>query len=221
MDHHSCLTVIISDLVPRSAVAEVDLSMGIYIVPVVLLVLLVIFLVVARRGSKLLPVAKVAAECSAEEQRRFREQFAPIAQRYRRRNRRFKICTVVGALWMGIPAYVFVATLFGLPSSSASDLMERLFLIWIGGPLLCLVSVALLFALPELRCPACHNRLEYLDRRLPRYCPACGSSELEAGDWRRWPKCRACGKQLRQHKSRSYPIRACTHCGAILDDAGL
>ena len=171
------------------------------------------------RMSKPLPVAKVADEYSAEEQMRFREQFAPVAQRYRQRNRRRKVCVIGCAIWMGIPAYIYFATVVGLHIIPASGLPADLSWIWFVVLLpWALASIVFQLSMPRLECPACHN---LLDRRLGQYCPECSSSQLEPEHWYRAPRCNACGKRMARAKGgRCYKIRACTHCGVILDEIG-
>jgi uncharacterized protein (DUF983 family) len=53
-------------------------------------------------------------------------------------------------------------------------------------------------------------------------CPECGCAALKAGSPPRSPTCGACGKTLDNHESaRSDKIRACTHCGCLLDAQGV
>ena len=162
-----------------------------------------------------LPVAKVAAE----EQMRLREQFVPIAQKYRQRDRCFKVCLVGCAIWTGIPAYIAIG--LGLHIIPEHNLSKDLFPAWLVSFLPWgIASIVFGFSLPRLECPACHNRLD--SYRMGHYCPECGNSELEAGNWLRWPKCNACGKRmLRGKRRRYYKIRACTHCRVILDEIGI
>jgi hypothetical protein len=44
---------------------------------------------------------------------------------------------------------------------------------------------------------------------------------LQPGGFLRSPHCKACGKSLRRGRGRHYKIRACTHCGLMLDARGL
>jgi tRNA(Ile2) C34 agmatinyltransferase TiaS len=81
-----------------------------------------------------------------------------------------------------------------------------------------LVALGSAMSTPRLVCPGCCNEME---RSFGRYCPECGNSHLQPGGWFRAPHCRACGKSMRRGKGRHYKIRACTHCGLMLDDGGL
>jgi hypothetical protein len=166
---------------------------------------------ISARMSKPLPVAKVADEYSAEEQMLFREQFAPVVQRYRRRNRHRIVCVVGYCIWLGFPVIIAISGY-----SLSKDIIRAWFVVALS---LGLALIVFGLSLPRLECPACHNRL---DRRLGHYCPKCGSSQLEPEHWYRTPRCNDCGKRMARGKhGRCYRIRACTHCGVILDEIGL
>jgi hypothetical protein len=145
--------------------------------------------------------ARVANDYLPEEAASFRETFRPIAERYRQRSR------IAG---FGMAAFFLCIGLgFMLP--------KHLFMyLWLG----CICSwLYMFFAAPRMPdCPACHNRL---DAGFGAFCPECGSHSLQPGSWLRSPRCESCGKTMRRGKGRHYTIRACTHCGLMLDDRGL
>ena len=77
----------------------------------------------------------------------------------------------------------------------------------------------IVFAAPRTPdCPACHTKL---DAGFGAFCPECSSRSLQCDRWFRSPRCDACGKSMRGGKGRNYKIRACTHCGVMLDERGL
>lgn len=150
------------------------------------------------------PVAspeRVVTDYALEDIAEFREQFRPVVDRYRRRWR------VAG---FGLAA-------FFLCIISAQALPNHLFLyFWAAG--ICLWFFVV-FAVPRTPdCPACHTRL---GADFGAFCPECGSRSLQAGSWFRSPQCSSCGKSMRRRKGRNYKIRACTHCGVMLDERGL
>ncbi len=130
------------------------------------------------------------------------EDFRPAATRYRRHLRRFVQCAVLGA------ALVF-----------AGLLLPEHVMPWVAGPGMALIGVALVvfFTLPPLGCPACTRAA---DGALDCYCPACGSEQLKVN--RLWGSyCNGCGRRFGHYRYRNYPIRYCTHCGVVLDEAGV
>jgi len=156
--------------------------------------------------ERLIPVARFAGDYSPEERHHFREIFRPKAEQYRRYSRRTLI----------IGAVAFVAWI------AAIQIFPRAGLGWVCGVLfIALLGLVILswFSQPLLKCPACHNSVD--SPKLGRYCPECGSGELKPGSWWRSPSCTACGKRMYRQKSRGYTIRACTHCGVLLDDNGV
>ena len=166
----------------------------------------------------MIPVTKKVSDYTKEELKQFYEQFAPVAQKWHKLNRRLKI---IGALFFGPIIIVFIVLLITNPK-----IIPDRFLSWIAfgllflGVVIPLVSVLFVF-IPLSRinkCPACHNRLDvYL---LGDYCPECGSNQLEKKKWS-LPKCNACGKRLTHYKRRRrYKIRFCTHCGVFLEEKG-
>jgi len=139
----------------------------------------------------------------AQERQGLREAFVPAARRFRRTVR------VAGFFIAG--GFICVVLGFVLPKQMSGCA--------IGGFFICWLAVASVIVLsPALRCPACRNELQ---RGFGSYCPECGSRSLDAAGWFRTPHCSACGRDMRRGKTRRYRIRACTHCGAWLDDKGL
>jgi len=155
--------------------------------------------------SKTVPVAKTVNDYSAEEQARFRELFAPAANQHRRRSQRSLLMFFVGCgvtiLCALVLPWEWPATRWIMIALIAATFLTRLLSFWE----------------PRLTCPACCNDVTAWPPG--SYCPQCGSAPLEPATWRSSPRCRACGT-LNQNKGRQYPIRACTHCGVILDETG-
>jgi len=146
---------------------------------------------------------RYASEFPAEELSRLREAFRLLAERYRRYTRvAYSVLGVSGAC---------ILSILVLPKTFDS---------WFGGGfLICwLTFLSFAFLLPVPDCPACHNRL---DRGFGAFCPECGARALQSGSWFRMPHCSSCGRTMRRGKSRGYSIRACTHCGMMLDEKGL
>jgi hypothetical protein len=130
------------------------------------------------------------------------EDFRPAAARYRRHWRRFVQCAALGV----------ALAIAGL------CLPERM-LPWVAGPGAALVVLALIlfFTLPSLGCPAC---MKNADGSPDRFCPACGSDQIRVnrlcGSY-----CNGCGRRFGSARYRNHPIRYCTHCGVVLDEAGV
>jgi hypothetical protein len=139
-----------------------------------------------------------------EKELRFREIFAPTPQKYRSGSR-------LAFVILGV-SFAIIVTGFLLPKSYIGWIVGAFFICW-----LFLVIVAITQS--ELECPACHGNL--VSRDLGSFCPECGAAGLKPGGWFKSPRCDFCGKNLRRGKSRQYRIRACTHCGLVLDDRGL
>lgn len=142
------------------------------------------------------------ADYSVEERSRLRHAFSCIASDYRRHGR-IGFAGVGGFMCCILLAIILPKTLFP----------------WFFIPVLIFWLVAFGSAVSALRlvCPGCSNEIEH---SFGRYCPECGSRQLEAGGWFRSPHCTACGKFMRHGKGRHYKIRACTHCGLMLDEKG-
>ena len=99
--------------------------------------------------------------------------------------------------------------------------MPKIYIGWfVGAFIICwLVMVIVAITQSSLECPACHGDLN--SRELGSFCPECGAIGLKPSGWFKAAHCDSCGKSLRRGKSRQYRIRACTHCGLILDEKGL
>ena len=156
---------------------------------------------VYRREPVVVP-AREDADYSAEERNRLRDRFSPIALRYRRRIR-IEYCAVGGFI-AGLALAII------LPTSVSGLFIVLIVLCW-------LVMFGAILTAPRLVCPGCSNEMEGFGR----YCPECGKPELQTGGWLSCPRCAVCCKRLRRNKVRNYRIRACTHCGLILDEKGL
>ena len=156
--------------------------------------------------EELAPVAKFAGDYSPEEQRDFRDVFRPRAEHYRR----YSLWTLI----IGITAFIlWIGAIKFLPGAGLGWVCGVLFIGLIG------LVVLAWYTQPLLECPACHNPVD--SRQLGRYCPECGSDQLKPGGWLLSPSCGACGKKMYRRKSRGYKIRACTHCGVLLDEKGV
>ena len=144
---------------------------------------------------------------SADECVRFREVFRPTAAIYRRRRR-------IGSIWFLSGGGCLVFGGF-LDFVSRQNLMP-----WVTIPFFVCVGVWfwILATTPRLTCPGCSQEMEYC---FGDYCPECGSKGLEPPGQFRPPHCRTCGKSMHGGRGRKYKIRACTHCGLMLDDKGL
>ncbi len=159
--------------------------------------------------------AREPAGYSAPEREQIQRDFAPQAAKYRRQKHVSLYC-VLGML----------SSILLMP------LVPRYLSPWLLIPAAgcCLAAIVVGLRTPSLVCPACANDLE---DSLGAYCPECGSGGLELGAWERSPNytwfrescCKACRRMLlrssRLTQRRLYKIRACTHCGLILDARGL
>ena len=147
--------------------------------------------------------AREVADYSGEERDRLRDAFRSVASDYRRHTR-------VSYVAAGGFAGCLIAALI-LPKVLFPWFLIPAFTFW-------LVALGSMASAPCLICPGCSNEI---DCSFGRYCPECGSPELQTVGWLRSPRCTACGKSMRRGKGRHYRIRACTHCGLMLDDSGL
>jgi hypothetical protein len=140
---------------------------------------------------------------TATERLRHRETFRSVLAKQRRYAR-----------FVGVPFFIVWGVLVLGPSvlRDAKSWFNGATLIWFG------VGVGLFLFGPKLRCPAC---TEHVDRGFGRFCPECGAPALQHRDWYQPPKCAACGREMMKGKGPpQYIIRACTHCGIVLDDVG-
>ncbi len=129
------------------------------------------------------------------------EAFKPGASRYRRHLGRFIAAAIVGIFLSGL-----------------SLLVPDAVFPWLAYPGVALVALSLVvfFTLPALVCPACGRSADGFDS----YCPSCGAAGLKRNRLM-GTRCGACGKTLGSYKYRNYKIRFCTHCGTLLDSAGV
>ena len=145
---------------------------------------------------------------------RFSSDFKPQIERHRRR-RRIGIGLFIGFMLGGA-----VLTLEVLPRAVRAWGVA----VSLGG--FVVSSVALAFPV-KLVCPACRKRLEPASGK---YCPQCGTDQLQPGTRRRGlsaarsaycPSCEAGIAEEDGDSARSYRIRGCTHCGVMLDENGI
>ena len=124
--------------------------------------------------------------------------FQVIAAKYRQ-HRRWVIFALVGFVGSGAAAALF---------------QQIWIVVYLGMPFL-LVSFAAMATAPPLVCPGCDNSVETIGR----YCPECGLPALDGGTFIRPAECTSCGKILSYRKG--FKIRACGHCGIMLDEMGV
>jgi hypothetical protein len=147
--------------------------------------------------------AREVADYPMAERDRLRRDFGRVAARYRRNDR----LGVRGLACFAVACIVAVA----LPTA---------WLPWSAAPVVLCFAVALhaMIGMATLACPGCANEIEH---GFGPYCPECGSRHLVLNAMFRAPRCTACGKTMRRPRARLYTIRACTHCGLMLDNQGL
>jgi hypothetical protein len=153
--------------------------------------------------NKFEPPARFAPDFTAEELSDFRDAFRAPAERSRRYMR-------IGYFVLGL-GFLFILSGFVLPKAYLPYEAGGFITCWLTLPIL-----AYKCSLPD--CPACHNAL---DQRLGSFCPECGARALSSGGLFRAPQCSSCGRAMYRRKGRGYKIRACTHCGVMLDEKGL
>jgi hypothetical protein len=155
--------------------------------------------------SPLIPVEKCVSGYPPEEQAKFREEFRPIAEKYRRTNRFSTIGFIAG--WLGIMTLI----LFSFRTKIPWALIP--FILGVG------FFIRVLSRIPCLICPACGNQL---DGCLGRFCPECGSDHFMRRSWGEPSYCPDCKKWVGgMNRTRQYDIHACTHCGVFLDEKGV
>jgi hypothetical protein len=138
---------------------------------------------------------------SEEEQKRFREIFAPTAKECRSASKYAQVFLGIGM--------VVCLSCFTLPKG---------FMPWAAGiVVICwLIVLSLKLSLVSVDCPACRCALNSPD--FGDYCPECGAGKLVPAELFRAARCNACHKRFVSRSRRNYKIRACTHCGLILDE---
>jgi hypothetical protein len=166
-----------------------------------------------RHQPALTEPSRVAAEYSAEEQLRLQQTFQRVASRYRRRSR---VADVAIKIFMICFVALFVIVRFLLKDDE----------LWIPYVLEGLIFGVVLFVILQPRfpsCPACHGRL---DGRFGHFCPSCGRRQLRGDSYQ--AHCDGCGESIDlkwreggRGRCRRYRIRACTHCGLLVDQTGL
>ena len=157
---------------------------------------------------------------TAEETAQFQILFWPVAHKYRRCHRT--------AMWLlGTGFVILIGGVIGrngLQFVYGHDVVPKIVMnviTWVAFAGI-IVATGLLASRPTLTCPACRGSL---DQRIVNYCPECGSDRL-GKDWLKQPQCRSCGASLKHIRTKSgrkrvYRVRACTHCGLMLDHEGL
>jgi hypothetical protein len=148
------------------------------------------------------PVREVK-DYSAEERAKLRDDFSSIAKAYRRLKR---IVVYAGCGFAG-----FVLLGWVLPKSLLSWCIGFAIIPW-------LVAMFAMTSRPRLSCPGCSNDMEW---GFSRYCPECGGEHVQVRTSSRAGFCSDCAKFMRRGRGRNYKIRACTHCGLMLDQKGL
>jgi hypothetical protein len=162
---------------------------------------------------KKIPVTKTASDYSQEDLLRFREQFKPVREKLHRLRRYFALICVPAFL-VFISDLAVLIYLKDLPDG-IQHLMVYIFVFVLLFIFAC--STFFQFFLSRIQCTACHNRLDFCKH--VDYCPECGSNQLDAGNWFKFPRCNACGRKLASGRGgRCYKIRFCTHCGVFLDE---
>lgn len=159
---------------------------------------------------------KVVTDYSPEELAAFRKYFAPAAKHYRQRS------------WKLLPWGILIA-LFTLSFVASDNLGVRdgaAKMLLFAGSVVC--SFIFIFLKSRLdsphspqspSCPACDGKITF---GIGAFCPECGSKSVHPGHRPNWHHCNACSRHLHVYKgSRQYKVRACTHCGVMLDDKGL
>lgn len=163
---------------------------------------------------------------SAEEIK-FREQFAPIAKKCRKLLVYSKLVLLV---WLSF--WVFPSVLFVIAVGSIIPKLPSFIDITLGILLLVLIILSnklwliLINALemPKFECPACHKPL-FAGKLV--CCPKCGSKQLTDIIKGRYcyKLCETCGFAIpyfrkKVFKFRMFKIKACIHCGVLLDEKG-
>ena len=146
--------------------------------------------------------AREVKDYSLEERTKLRDTFSSVATAYRRN---LRIVIYAGCGFAG-----FVLLGWVLPKSLLPWCIGFAIIPW-------LISMFALTSSPRLACPGCSNDIEFC---FSRYCPECGGRNIQVGSSRS-AHCDDCQLSLRRGRRRNYKIRACTHCGLMLDDKGL
>jgi hypothetical protein len=149
-----------------------------------------------------MPPEKTSADYTESEKQVFRDQFKPIAKRYRFCSKAF----LIAFLALFIPMF-----LGWLDGTQIGKLFPYFFMA------VMVIAIILFISISPI-CPACKRKVE---GEIRTFCPECGSSDLTLKSFFLWAKCHSCGVELRRGKGRPYKIRCCTHCGVFLDGKGI
>src|SRR5262249_52129537 len=159
---------------------------------------------------------RYVTDYTPEEQVQFQQAFRALLERHRYYPKR---------ITYSIGAYIALSFVFFTNIFPEASLPIALLGYIIG--FLALLLVLILYVWRSLKCPACHNCLDW---GFGDYCPECGNKALQqhmvwwnSGDER---KCASCSRTLQQFEgartsTKSYRIRACTYCGVKLDERGV
>jgi hypothetical protein len=128
--------------------------------------------------------------------------FRPASDRYRRR-----LISFVAVSFLGM-CLAFLSLFLAEPLDK-----------WVGFPGMGCVFIGLLlyFTAPALACPACGKAT---DSGFGQFCPACGHTPIRISRLL-GTRCDGCGRTMGSYKYRNYPIRFCTHCGALVHRQGV
>ncbi len=156
--------------------------------------------------------ARFATDYTVDELGNLRNSFRLVASRYRFHMRLF----IAG----GIGMFACIASLFLIswvvPRFHLHFLWPTALLpgiLWIAALLCWLIAFCAGITAPRLCCLGCDGNINDIQR----FCPECGHEMLQGSF------CASCNKTLRRRKGhpQNYKIRACTHCGVMLDKIGL
>ncbi len=162
----------------------------------------------------IIPPRREVADYSPEERDRLRDAFLPaVSDHYRH-------CRLEGRWTIGYLCGILFTILFSsLPCSHYYISLTFFHYVIIPLTIISLtVALVLMISTSRLICPGCFNRID--EYNFGRYCPECGAQSLRPGAGFR--TCGSCSKYMdRGRWGRLYKIRACTHCGLMLNEEGL
>jgi len=149
----------------------------------------------------------------AENSADFRAEFAPLKARILRSNKRFTYLIVFTC------AAALLAVLSRLiPPLGDTGLLALLLALFLPLP----GAIVLACMSPRLRCPACRESLTPTPASFGKHCPTCGGPLLGSGTLLSPPVCPDCRVTCGYSRAgKTFVVRACTHCGAWLDDEGV
>lgn len=157
------------------------------------------------RGTPVIFPQRYAEDYTREESESFQETFRAAASDHRRGQRNMLV--MFG-----------VAVLCWLPAAFMQKTTLTSWFSWAFAAIILLTLVLSTLERP-LICPACRNALNEV---MGPFCPECGARAVRATDGK-YPECGSCKATLSRGRKggRRYRIRACTHCGVMLDDQGI